>query len=244
MKKFFRFLIVLIIIVGGCAGYFFLANNKMMVSVLKADKDALSTTLNNSIKKVHDYGNFNFTYSQDDRTTKTKTNSQILVKFDGENRYFSAEVTTIKDDKTTNTSYYCEAKGDVATLYITSGEEKKYHVTTWDLALVEAKIPLYITNVFLANDYEISKDNFVERFKSSSVTFSFKPFYYGARLEFDKDGENVKFDISNRGILRRIEATTKSLVLDQTDTLIVNKPGKAVSINSLSDEQKKAYSLF
>ena len=85
---------------------------------------------------------------------------------------------------------------------------------------------------------------FVERFKSSSVTFSFKPFYYGARLEFDKDGENVKFDISNRGILRRIEATTKSLVLDQTDTLIVNKPGKAVSINSLSDEQKKAYSLF
>ena len=57
MKKFFRFLIVLIIIVGGCAGYFFLANNKMMVSVLKADKDALLTTLNNSIKKVHGYGN-------------------------------------------------------------------------------------------------------------------------------------------------------------------------------------------
>ena len=72
MKKFFRFLIVLIIIVGGCAGYFFLANNKMMVSVLKADKDALLTTLNNSIKKVHDYGNFNFTYQSENKTTKTK----------------------------------------------------------------------------------------------------------------------------------------------------------------------------
>ena len=69
------------------------------------------------------------------------------------------------------------------------------------------------------------------------MTFSFKPFYYGARLEFDKDGENVKFDISNRGILRRIEATTKSLVLDKTDTLIVNKPGKAVSINAISEKE-------
>ena len=244
MKKFLRFLLVLIIIVGGCAAYFFFANGKMMISVVKADKEALSTTLNNSIKKVHDYGNFNFTYSQDNRTTKTKTNSQILVKFDGENRYFSAEVTTIKDDKTTNTSYYCEAKGDVAILYITSGEEKKYHVTTWDLALAEAKIPLDVTKVVLQNDFEISKESFVETFKSSSVTFSFKPFYYGARLELDKDGENTKFDISNRGILRRIEATTKSHILDETDTLVINKPGKAVSINSLSDEQKKAYSLF
>lgn len=242
MKKFFRFLIVLIIIVGGCAGYFFLANNKMMVSVLKADKDALSTTLNNSIKKVHGYGNFNFTYQSENKTTNKKTNSQILVKFDGENRYFSAEVTEIVGDKTKNYSYYCEAKGDVATVYKASGEDKKKHVTTWDLALAEV-MEVHIANMILQNDYAIAKEDFTKAFKSSKVTFSFKPFYYGATIEVE-DHANMKFDISNRGILRKIDSHEVALGVEVNRTLIVNKPGKAVSINTLSEKEKNDYSLL
>ncbi len=232
MKKFFRFLIVLIIIVGGCAGYFFLANNKMMVSVLKADKDALLTTLNNSIKKVHDYGNFNFTYKSENKTTKTKQTSQVLIKFDGEKRYFSAEVTEIVGDKTTNCSYYCEATGDVATIYKTSGEEKTQYKRTWDLAVAEV-MDVRIANVILQNDYAIAKEDFDKNFKSSKVTFSFKPFYYGAQIE----SSGVKMDVSNRGILRKIDFHEVTLGVEVNRTLIVNKPGKAVSINAISEKE-------
>lgn len=232
MKKFFRFLIVLIIIVGGCAGYFFLANNKMMVTVLKADKDALLTTLNNSIKKVHDYGNFNFTYQSENKTTKTKQTSQVLIKFDGENRYFSAEVTEIVGDKTTNCSYYCEATGDVATIYKTSGEEKTQYKRTWDLAVAEV-MDVRIANVILQNDYAIAKEDFDKNFKSSKVTFSFKPFYYGAQIE----SSGVKMDVSNRGILRKIDFHEVTLGVEVNRTLIVNKPGKAVSINAISEKE-------
>ena len=232
MKKFFRFLIVLIIIVGGCAGYFFLANNKMMVSVLKADKDALLTTLNNSIKKVHDYGNFNFTYQSENKTTKTKQTSQVLIKFDGEKRYFSAEVTEIIGDKTTNCSYYCEATGDVATIYKTSGEEKTQYKRTWDLAVAEV-MDVRIANVILQNDYAIAKEDFDKNFKSSKVTFSFKPFYYGAQIE----SSGVKMDVSNRGILRKIDFHEVTLGVEVNRTLIVNKPGKAVSINAISEKE-------
>lgn len=235
MKKFFRFLIVLIIIVGGCAGYFFLANNKMMVSVLKADKDALSTTLNNSIKKVHGYGNFNFSYKSENKTTKTKQTSQVLIKFDGEKRYFSAEVTEIVGDKTTNCSYYCEATGDVATIYKTSGEEKTQYKRTWDLAVAEV-INVRIANVILQNDYAIAKEDFTKAFKSSKVTFSFKPFYYGATIELE-DHANMKYDISNRGILRKIDSHEVTLGVEVNRTLIVNKPGKAVSINAISEKE-------
>ena len=238
MKKFFRFLIVLIIIVGGCAGYFFLANNKMMVTVLKADKDALLTTLNNSIKKVHDYGNFNFTYQSENKTTKTKQTSQVLIKFDGEKRYFSAEVTEIVGDKTTNCSYYCEATGDVATIYKTSGEEKTQYNRTWDLAVAEV-MDVRIANVILQNDYAIAKEDFDKNFKSSKVTFSFKPFYYGAQIE----SSGVKMDVSNRGILRKIDFHEVTLGVEVNRTLIVNKPGKAVSIKSLSDTAKDEYKL-
>ena len=238
MKKFFRFLIVLIIIVGGCAGYFFLANNKMMVTVLKADKDALLTTLNNSIKKVHDYGNFNFTYQSENKTTKTKQTSQVLIKFDGEKRYFSAEVTEIVGDKTTNCSYYCEATGDVATIYKTSGEEKTQYERTWDLAVAEV-MDVRIANVILQNDYAIAKEDFDKNFKSSKVTFSFKPFYYGAQIE----SSGVKMDVSNRGILRKIDSHEVTLGVEVNRTLIVNKPGKAVSIKSLSDTAKDEYKL-
>ena len=236
MKKFFRFLIVLIIIVGGCAGYFFLANNKMMVSVLKADKDALLTTLNNSIKKVHDYGNFNFTYQSENKTTKTKQTSQVLIKFDGENRYFSAEVTEIVGDKTTNCSYYCEATGDVATIYKTSGEEKTQYKRTWDLAVAEV-MDVRIANVILQNDYAIAKEDFDKNFKSSKVTFSFKPFYYGAQIE----SSGVKMDVSNRGILRKIDFHEVTLGVEVNRTLIVNKPGKAVSINAISEKEATAF---
>lgn len=236
MKKFFRFLIVLIIIVGGCAGYFFLANNKMMVSVLKADKDALLTTLNNSIKKVHDYGNFNFTYQSENKTTKTKQTSQVLIKFDGENRYFSAEVTEIVGDKTTNCSYYCEATGDVATIYKTSGEEKTQYKRTWDLAVAEV-MDVRIANVILQNDYAIAKEDFDKNFKSSKVTFSFKPFYYGAQIE----SSGVKMDVSNRGILRKIDSHEVTLGVEVNRTLIVNKPGKAVSINAISEKEAAAF---
>ena len=232
MKKFFRFLIVLIIIVGGCAGYFFLANNKMMVTVLKADKDALLTTLNNSIKKVHDYGNFNFTYQSENKTTKTKQTSQVLIKFDGEKRYFSAEVTEIVGDKTTNCSYYCEATGDLATIYKTSGEEKTQYKRTWDLAVAEV-MDVRIANVILQNDYAIAKEDFDKNFKSSKVTFSFKPFYYGAQIEFS----GVKMDVSNRGILRKIDASVNIYGNEFSETLIVNKPGKAVSINAISEKE-------
>ena len=238
MKKFFRFLIVLIIIVGGCAGYFFLANNKMMVTVLKADKDALLTTLNNSIKKVHDYGNFNFTYQSENKTTKTKQTSQVLIKFDGEKRYFSAEVTEIVGDKTTNCSYYCEATGDVATIYKTSGEEKTQYQRAWDLAVAEV-MDVRIANVILQNDYAVAKEDFDKNFKSSKVTFSFKPFYYGAQIE----SSGVKMDISNRGILRKIDFHEVTLGVEVNRTLIVNKPGKAVSIKSLSDTAKDEYKL-
>lgn len=236
MKKFFRFLIVLIIIVGGCAGYFFLANNKMMVSVLKADKDALLTTLNNSIKKVHDYGNFNFTYQSENKTTKTKQTSQVLIKFDGENRYFSAEVTEIVGDKTRNCSYYCEATGDVATIYKTSGEEKTQYKRTWDLAVAEV-MDVRIANVILQNDYAIAKEDFDKNFKSSKVTFSFKPFYYGAQIE----SSGVKMDVSNRGILRKIDSHEVTLGVEVNRTLIVNKPGKAVSINAISEKEAAAF---
>ncbi len=236
MKKFFRFLIVLIIIVGGCAGYFFLANNKMMVSVLKADKDALLTTLNNSIKKVHDYGNFNFTYQSENKTTKTKQTSQVLIKFDGEKRYFSAEVTEIVGDKTTNCSYYCEATGDVATIYKTSGEEKTQYKRTWDLAVAEV-MDVRIANVILQNDYAIAKEDFDKNFKSSKVTFSFKPFYYGAQIE----SSGVKMDVSNRGILRKIDSHEVTLGVEVNRTLIVNKPGKAVSINAISEKEAAAF---
>ena len=239
MKKFFRFLIVLIIIVGGCAGYFFLTNNKMMVTVLKADKDALLTTLNNSIKKVHDYGNFNFTYQSENKTTKTKQTSQVLIKFDGENRYFSAEVTNIAGSDTKNYSYYCEAKGDVATLYETSGDEKKKFVTTWDLALGKITSGSLAINILLENDYAVAKEDFDKNFKSSKVTFSFKPFYYGAQIEFS----GVKMDISNRGILRKIDSSVNIYGNEFFETLIVNKPGKAVSIKSLSDTAKDEYKL-
>lgn len=232
MKKFFRFLIVLIIIVGGCAGYFFLANNKMMVTVLKADKDALLTTLNNSIKKVHDYGNFNFTYQSENKTTKTKQTSQVLIKFDGEKRYFSAEVTEIVGDKTTNCSYYCEATGDVATIYKTSGEEKTQYQRTWDVAVAEV-MDVRIANVILQNDYAVAKEDFDKNFKSSKVTFSFKPFYYGAQIEFS----GVKMDVSNRGILRKIDFHEVTLGVEVNRTLIVNKPGKAVSINAISEKE-------
>ena len=232
MKKFFRFLIVLIIIVGGCAGYFFLANNKMMVSVLKADKDTLLTTLNNSIKKVHGYGNFNFTYKSENKTTKTKQTSQVLIKFDGEKRYFSAEVTEIVGDKTTNCSYYCEATGDVATIYKTSGEEKTQYKRTWDLAVAEV-MDVRIANVILQNDYAIAKEDFDKNFKSSKVTFSFKPFYYGAQIE----SSGVKMDVSNRGILRKIDFHEVTLGVEVNRTLIVNKPGKAVSINAISEKE-------
>ena len=238
MKKFFRFLIVLIIIVGGCAGYFFLANNKMMVTVLKADKDALLTTLNNSIKKVHDYGNFNFTYQSENKTTKTKQTSQVLIKFDGEKRYFSAEVTEIVGDKTTNCSYYCEATGDVATIYKTSGEEKTQYKRPWDVAVAEV-MDIRIANVILQNDYAIAKEDFDKNFKSSKVTFSFKPFYYGAQIE----SSGVKMDVSNRGILRKIDFHEVTLGVEVNRTLIVNKPGKAVSINALSDTAKDEYKL-
>ena len=238
MKKFFRFLIVLIIIVGGCAGYFFLANNKMMVTVLKADKDALLTTLNNSIKKVHDYGNFNFTYQSENKTTKTKQTSQVLIKFDGEKRYFSAEVTEIVGDKTTNCSYYCEATGDVATIYKTSGEEKTQYKRPWDVAVAEV-MDVRIANVILQNDYAIAKEDFDKNFKSSKVTFSFKPFYYGAQIE----SSGVKMDVSNRGILRKIDFHEVTLGVEVNRTLIVNKPGKAVSIKSLSDTAKDEYKL-
>lgn len=232
MKKFFRFLIVLIIIVGGCAGYFFLANNKMMVSVLKADKDTLLTTLNNSIKKVHDYGNFNFTYKSENKTTETKQTSQVLIKFDGENRYFSAEVTEIVGDKTTNCSYYCEATGDVATIYKTSGEEKTQYKRPWDVAVAEV-MDVRIANVILQNDYAVAKEDFDKNFKSSKVTFSFKPFYYGAQIEFS----GVKMDVSNRGILRKIDFHEVTLGVEVNRTLIVNKPGKAVSINAISEKE-------
>ena len=236
MKKFFRFLIVLIIIVGGCAGYFFLANNKMMVSVLKADKDALLTTLNNSIKKVHDYGNFNFTYQSENKTTKTKQTSQVLIKFDGEKRYFSAEVTEIVGDKTTNCSYYCEATGDVATIYKTSGEEKTQYKRPWDVAVAEV-MDIRIANVILQNDYAVAKEDFD---KTSKVTFSFKPFYYGATIELE-DHANMKYDISNRGILRKIDSHEVTLGVEVNRTLIVNKPGKAVSINAISEKEAAAF---
>lgn len=255
MKKFFRFLLILILIVGGCAAYFFFANGKMMVGVLKSDKEALSTTLNNSIKKVHDYGNFNFSYSKENKKTGVTTNSQLLIKFDGENRYFSAEVTTIKGDKTTNTSYYCEAKGDVATLYMTTGEQKRYSLTSWDKALAEVLtidysalvegdiLPNYIRDI-LENDRIVAKEKFVEEFQSSKVIFSLKPFYYGAKLSLKNSSSSISYDISNRGILRKIEKTTNTLLLDQSETLTINKPGKAVSINSLSDEQKKEFTIL
>lgn len=243
MKKFFRFLLVLILIVGGCAAYFFFANDKMMISVVKSDKDALLTTLNNSIKKVHDYGNFNFSYQSENKTTKTKQTSQVLIKFDGENRYFSAEVTEIVDGTTKNYSYYCEAKGDVATLYEKSGDEKKKFVTTWDVALYKVMEYPVADNMLLENDYSYSKEDFDKYFKSSKVTFSFKPFYYGAQMELEADGDNLKFDISNRGILRKIEGSGKNLLREFSFSLIVNKPGKAVSINSLSDTEKNDYKL-
>lgn len=240
MKKFLSFLIVLIVIVGGCAAYFFLSNDKMMVGVVKEDKEALSTTLNNAIKKTHAYGNFNFSYSQEDKETKTKTDSQILVKFDGENRYFSAEVTRTEGDKKTTTSYYCEAKNDVATIYEKQDKEKKFRVATWNSALDLIDAPRFMLQFFLENDFEVAKSDVVEYFKSSSVTFSFKPFYYAAKLETIDSGVNAKFDISNRGILRKIEFSTS----ETNESLILNKPGKAVSINSLSAEQKKEYSLL
>ena len=243
MKKFLKIMIIFIIIIGGLATYFFLANGKMMWHVVKTDKEELLTSLNNSIKKVHGYGNFNFSFNEKDNKTNEKRTGEILIKFDGENRYFSANSTTIKGETTKNASYYCEANGDVATLYIQSGEEKKYRILTWDLALTYV-FDARLANVLLSNDYEINKESYDAHFKSSSVTFSFSPFYYGAKIELDGNGTNTKFDISNRGIMRKIELVTKTTLSDYEQTLIVNKPGKGVEINKLSDEQKTEYSLL
>lgn len=243
MKKFLKFLLVFIIIIGGCAAYFFLANGKMMWHVVKTDKDELLTSLNNAITKVHDYGNFNFSFTEKDNKTNNKRTGEILIKFDGEKRYFSATTTLVEGETTTNYSYYCEANGDVANLYIQSGEEKKYRVLTWRTAL-GVVFDSELVNLLLTNDYQIPKDTYDELYKSSSIAFSFSPFYYGAQIELDGDGTNMKFDISNRGIVRKIEKSTKTTLADYEQTLIVNKPGKEVTINTLSDEQKSEYSLL
>lgn len=243
MKKFLKFLLVFIIIIGGCAAYFFLANGKMMWHVVKTDKDELLTSLNNAITKVHDYGNFNFSFTEKDNKSNDKRTGEILIKFDGEKRYFSATTTWVEGETTTNYSYYCEANGDVANLYIQSGEEKKYRVLTWNTAL-STVFNSTLANILLKNDYQFPKENYDVLFKSSSVTFSFSPFYYGAQIELDGDGTNMKFDISNRGIMRKIETSTKTTLSDYEQTLIVNKPGKEVTISKLSDEQKAEYSLL
>ena len=69
------------------------------------------------------------------------------------------------------------------------------------------------------------------------MTFSFKPFYYGAQIE----SSGVKMDISNRGILRKIDSHEVTLGVEVNRTLIVNKPGKAVSINAISEKEAAAF---
>ena len=50
----------------------------------------------------------------------------------------------------------------------------------------------------------------------------------------------MKYDISNRGILRKIDSHEVTLGVEVNRTLIVNKPGKAVSINAISEKEAAA----
>ncbi len=238
MKKFFSVLLVLIVLLGGLATYFFLANDKMMWHVVKSDSSALATDLNKAIKKVHEYGNFDISFDYVDKDGK-KIHSDLLIKFDGENRYFSA--TSTSGEKTT--SYYCEALSTSTSLYKDDGEYKSVNdLISWEkaLGLVTTGLEVYpeCLRTILNNDVQISEENFVEKFKSSTIVFNLSPLYYGAKAECENDEGTISYEISNRGILRKFTIEIKDV---GTQTLFLNNPGKEVKINSLTAEQKAEY---
>lgn len=266
MKKFLKFMLVLIIIVGGLATYVFLANGKMMWHVVKADKAELANDLTKSISKVHDYGNFNFSYSsgveQKDKDgkiiLKNNVSSELKIKFDGEMTYLSATTTqTDKDGNKTTTNYFAERTSEgITTLYSDDGTSKKKAIVLWDAAIAKAlgasdisySLILKIVN---ESDYEFPKDD-LDNLDKATVAFSFSPFYVGSKILLNYDtgvlSSDVEYNIDLRGNFRKYSMKGNAIGVGSTSTMtenfVVNKPGKSVEINKLTDEQKTEYSLL
>lgn len=266
MKKFLRWFLVIVVILGGLATYFFLANGKMMWHVVKTDKTELANDITRAVNKVHDYGNYNFTYSssveQKDKDGKViekrNVQSEIKIKLDGEMSYISATTTeTDKDGKKTTTKYYAERTSEnITTLYSDNGTSKRKEIVTWNMAIAKTMggsdiSYSMISKIVNASEYEFSRDD-MDKFKKSTVAFSFSPFYVGSKLLWEYSlgnySTNMEYNIDLGGNFRKSviesKSTTDIYSAESKETVVVNKPGKSVEINKLSDDQKAEYSLL
>lgn len=263
MKKFLKFMLALVIIVGACAAYFFLANGKMMWHVVKTDKSGLAGDITNAVSKVHDYGNFNFTYSSKDETKdqdgkvveSREVNSAIKIKFDGEITYLTAtKVLTDKDGNKTTTKYYAErSSDDVTTIFVDDGENKTQEVVGWNEAIARVMDEADVSHSIVSKvvneiDYKFS-DEEMDHFKKATISFSFSPFYVGSKIVLNSKTASIssqsEYDIDLRGNLRKNVLTNTwsvgELIFTSSETLVINKPGKGVDITKLTDEVKQEY---
>lgn len=249
IKKTISIIFLILIIIAAVGSYFLLANNKMLIKVTKKDVEGINSCLTTSLNLVNGYGNFNFSYTNSYENLNTSVNADIKVKYDGDKRYMSAKSTYVNElGKTIKEEYYLEDINGTPTLYLkrNNGEiETKEKITNyaWDYVFTTLLKRDYSRSViykYLEKDTTYTNEEFNNIYQDSSFNISFKPFYFGATLSV----ENVLqcrtiYEISLKGNIRKITQSDNNPKF--SESIILNKAGKPVTIDSLSDQAKSEY---
>ncbi len=207
MKKIIPIILVVAILAG--LGYFFMANKFAMTTLISQDKAKIASTYDRAVKGLNNKSAYEYTIKTQTYTggkTSTVSTKKIKIIFakDDTVKKIYATVTT----KTNELEVFYEVKEGVATTYVTStpkgsetSERTKYINYTADDVLdtvVGAKPVLMqvgdnLTKTTLESLQTYQKTTKTDHKKTkSSIVFSFKPFYIGAKLKNTTTISDVK----------------------------------------------------
>ena len=251
IRKLLRFILVLVILVAAAGGYLLFANGSMFLHALKDDKPTIIQDLNKSLDRYADYGNYDlvFEHNYEQGVVKTTSTGNIRIKLDGQKRYFKSNVTVGSSETKQTFDYYCESIDGTenAILYTSSkdpyGQDYKVKKEmTWEQALMFATGNANSVINFLTNKESCVQESAAENnLQKAKIAISFSPFYVGEKITLLSEKASATFHVGTGGKFRKIIYSNESDTEKFSGEIQTNKPGKAVEIYILSEEEKSSY---
>ena len=211
MKKIIPLVLLIAILAG--VGYFFLANNLAMTTLISQNKTKIAQTYNKAVKGITTKTAYNYTVKEEvykSGKVETTSTKQVKIIYNGD-VVTKMYITITKPEE--EQEYYYEVVEGVATTYITTtpiSKDKDAEVTPTYVknsdytpddildTLVGAKpvfmqvgnVPTKSTLKLLKTFETTTKEQHAKT--KSSIIFSFSPFYIGARFTNKTKVEDVE----------------------------------------------------
>lgn len=258
MKKLIALIITAAILAG--IGYFFLANNLMMVHTISEKKEKLLVINNKAYAKIADQDEYAFTYTQtsfEGGVDRVKFTSTVTIKISTTAKVLKAEIV----DKTAETAVektiqYQTNDGviDAGVIYTKQSDTKTKSADTVTfedalaIALNGGDDEVAIAEIFDYDGLEKkTQEAFDTNYKKTVMKFSFKPFYIGSRLIWESTDDSepaitttISKDVTLAGNLKRISSKIGESSNECIERAVLFT-GSSVSLNKLTAEQIAQY---